>query len=947
MKKILSVVLCVLLSQVAALAQFDPVNPMEPSISYKVQLSSVPDGVCWFSGAGKYKPGASVTVSVSSRYDNYHFDYWELDGSVYSRERSFIYKVETRDVHFVAHYTFEPANPSEPEAIFRSRLYLESKPEGVASFNYDNGQLFMAGTSIYVIPYANSGYKFQGWYSGDEKVGDSPQLNWTIGKDNVRLTAHYVFDPDSPEDPSYHGDYVAQMMVISSDDELGTVVAEGLNADGQVVFGNYVTLTAQCKHEGVKFVGWWDGHDIVSREAEWRFMVHGRLQQCYTAIFSEMEASEGNIVSLKTSNGKPGEVVEAVLSLANADDVVAAEFWIPLGDNLRYVEGSLKKNQNVLNSHTVTASEVDGYLRVYLFSNLLAPLPPQIGRLFSFQLKFGRMPAVVDVTPKAKLSSAEALAIPAFVQGSEITIYAPQIEVKGGDVDFGKVVIGTTATRTLQLRNTGTTPLTLSPCALSMEEISVKNWPSVLQPGEAVQVALECTPRVRGDIEATLLITSDAVAGTQQVRLHAEPYALNTLSIGHAEGGVGSEVSVKINLRNMDELSALQFQMELPADVEYVEGSFVAAERCKSLHTFAVCEEQVLHVYMYSTEVAGLVPGDGELGELRLKLNAKGGRYSLEPTEVVLGTTDLANVATAPVAGYVEVYCPKLVCADEVKLQPCDVTQSAEATFMLRNEGHEPLIIAQVVFSSECFALASALPISVAPGEERGLNFTFAPDEVGEVTANMQIYSNDPDVRMKSVGISGSAFAPNYLLAEADETTTPGEYVVRVGLQNYTPIYGLQVEIKCPNGLTTDAEKVELTERMRDFHASVIKMDDTTYRLVAYTMDHHPIEGSEGEVFAIRLVCQPGMTVAGGEVILQHILMSDAEAGNCCSQDNDEAVVVALPSATTQVRSIVSAHATSGGECYNLAGARMLSGRKIGVVVLCRTDGRASKVIAK
>lgn len=75
--------------------------------------------------------------------------------------------------------------------------------------------------------------------------------------------------------------------------------------------------------------------------------------------------------------------------------------------------------------------------------------------------------------------------------------------------------------------------------------------------------------------------------------------------------------------------------------------------------------------------------------------------------------------------------------------------------------------------------------------------------------------------------------------------------------------------------------------------------------------------------------------------------MSDAEAGNCCSQDNDEAVVVALPSATTQVRPIVSAHATSGGECYNLAGARMLGSRKSGVVVLCRTDGRASKVIAK
>lgn len=878
MKKILSVVLCVLLSRVAALAQFDPVNPMEPSISYKVQLSSVPDGVCWFSGAGKYKPGASVTVSVSSRYDNYHFDYWELDGSVYSRERSFIYKVETRDVHFVAHYTFEPANPSEPEAIFRSRLYLESKPEGVASFNYDNGQLFMAGTSIYVIPYANSGYKFQGWYSGDEKVGDSPQLNWTIGKDNVRLTAHYAFDPDSPDDPSYEGDYVAWMTVISSDDELGTVMAEGLNADGQVVFGNYVTLTAQCKHEDVKFVGWWDGHDIVSREAEWRFMVHGRLQQRYTAIFSEMEASEGNIVSLKTSDGKPGEVVEAVLSLANSDDVVAAEFRIPLGDNLRYVEGSLKKNQNVLNSHTVTASEVDGYLRVYLFSNLLSPLPPQIGRLLSFQLKLGRRPEVVDVTPKAKLSSAEAKAYPVFVQESEITIYAPQIEVTPMVINYGEVVVGGDYPQSITIKNTGTSLVNLSQPAVSSTDFVLTGMPATLEPNASATLRLNYHPNAGGEVAEIIKFSSDAVNGPQVVTLAAKPYMRNVLQIGSARGETGEEVEVPVSVSNMEPLSAIQFSLPLPEGVTYVAGSFVQTARLENMRTFTSVENGALKVYIYSEGGACLSKGEGTIGAFRLHLNAAGGCYPLVPASVVLGGEALTNVLTYAESGELKVACAEIDGASTWRFDDCPVTGVATGRYTLLARGESTLIINKVLLADERCTLTTALPLEIPAGTTADLELNYAPSEAGEYECAMQIYSNDPMMGLMKVMVSGRAYEPNALSVSASIEENGYDYTLDIRLDNYSSIAAVQFELAC--GADFACTDATLTSRMDGFEMpSVIKLADGRYRIVVYSLAGATLEPGSGTLLTLWLK-QTQQRLAGQEIGVSNILLSNPAGAN-------------------------------------------------------------------
>lgn len=180
-------------------AQFNPPNPQEPSIGYKIELECTPTDVAWLYGSGTYNDGTYANISAYSDNGSYVFDYWECDGEVYSRNSSFRYKLSTRDVKFIAHYQYKPDNPEEPNSHFMRKIYLKSEPEDVASFNFYSGDKFELGSIVPIFETNRQwGYEFTGWYDGDELVSNKPEFDYTVMDKDVTLIAHYQFNPNSP-----------------------------------------------------------------------------------------------------------------------------------------------------------------------------------------------------------------------------------------------------------------------------------------------------------------------------------------------------------------------------------------------------------------------------------------------------------------------------------------------------------------------------------------------------------------------------------------------------------------------------------------------------------------------------------------------------------------------------------------------------------------------------
>ena len=201
-KRIFLTVLVALLYGATAWAQgdYNPTNPPDPQMLFKV-VARATDGH-YTSGSGSYTVGTQVTINTSANGTGFDFKHWTKNGEVYTTSKSFTYTVEAMNVNFVAVYEFNPTNPQDPQTPNEYRLYLVPDPEGACSFSRTSGAKCEGGTTPTVTAYASQGFVFQGWYNGDEKVGESATLNtFTMPKANTTLTARYTFEPTSPGDP--------------------------------------------------------------------------------------------------------------------------------------------------------------------------------------------------------------------------------------------------------------------------------------------------------------------------------------------------------------------------------------------------------------------------------------------------------------------------------------------------------------------------------------------------------------------------------------------------------------------------------------------------------------------------------------------------------------------------------------------------------------------------
>lgn len=201
---------------------FDPSNPPDPYMLYKV-VATANDGN-YTSGSGSYTAGTVITLNTSAQSTVYTFRYWTKNGVQYTTDRQFSYTVEPENVTFRAVYEFNPDNPSDPQAIYDYRLYLVPDPEGACSFSRTSGAKAQAGSTVSVTAYANQGFVFDGWYNGETKVAETTTYSsFVMPSANTTLTAKFTYNPTLPGDPES-----AQANV-----DLGGVTGDA-NGDGTV-----------------------------------------------------------------------------------------------------------------------------------------------------------------------------------------------------------------------------------------------------------------------------------------------------------------------------------------------------------------------------------------------------------------------------------------------------------------------------------------------------------------------------------------------------------------------------------------------------------------------------------------------------------------------------------------------------------------------------------------
>lgn len=567
-------------------------------------------------------------------------------------------------------------------------------------------------------------------------------------------------------------------------------------------------------------------------------------------------AQAGNMVTVSQTEGHPGDVVTVAVNVQNADIITGMQISIPLDKFLSYEAGSASLTERA-DGLQVSANAKDGELHIVVYGfGKDKQIGAGDGTVVTFKLKLNWAPNVYPLTPKVLLSDADGNPLDCATTDGSVTILTPQIATAEKVVDWGRVAITRGPyTQNVTIQNTGTEPLHISNITFDNEDFSVAEPQLTIAAGDSKSLPIAYAPvQYAWSLTAHMTIESDAINGKKEVTLTAIPYSVNELLLGEASGICDEIVEVPITVNNMEPLVGVQFDITLPDELKYVEGSFATAERTSALTATSVIDGNKLTLMLYSLTNATMEGNDGVIGTFKLRLDGRSNWYWLNPENVRLSNIKLENMTSATSGGYVKIQSPVYGGSTSLDMGKTSVTETAQATYSMRNDGNVPLTIEKVAFLADDFAVVEQLPMVIPANEAAALTVQFSPTVEGAYSTFMNVYTNDPDHRMVQVKVNGEIFEPNQLTLDGERDTNQKGYTLKVGMDNYTPdLVGMQFDVHWTNAM--HYESVKASDRWNNEHVTAIPINDNTLRVVAYTIPSTAISGNSGELMRLHFTC--------------------------------------------------------------------------------------------
>mgnify|MGYP004498926685 FL=1 len=567
-------------------------------------------------------------------------------------------------------------------------------------------------------------------------------------------------------------------------------------------------------------------------------------------------AQAGNTVTVSQTEGHPDDVATVAVNVQNTDIITGMQITIPLDKFLSYEAGSASLTERA-DGLQVSANASDGELHIVVYGfGKDRQIGAGDGTVVTFKLKLNWAPNVYPLTPKVLLSDADGNPLDCTTTDGSVTILTPQIATAEKVVDWGRVAITRGPyTRSVTIQNTGTEPLHISNITFDNEDFSVAEPQLTITAGDSKSLPIAYAPvQYAWSLTAHMTIESDAINGKKEVTLTAIPYSVNELHLGEASGICDEIVEVPITVNNMEPLVGVQFDIALPDELKYVEGSFATAERTSGLTATSAIDGNKLTLMLYSLTNATMEGNDGVIGTFKLRLDGRSNWYWLNPENVRLSNIKLENMTSATSGGYVKIQSPVYGGSTSLDMGKTSVTETAQATYSMRNDGNVPLTIEKVAFLADGFAVVEQLPMVIPANEAAALTVQFSPTVEGAYSTFMNVYTNDPDHRMVQVKVNGEIFEPNRLTLDGERDTNQKGYTLKVGMDNYTTdLVGMQFDVHWTNAM--HYESVKASDRWNNEHITAIPINDNTLRVVAYTIPSTAILGNSGELMRLHFTC--------------------------------------------------------------------------------------------
>ena len=403
--------------------------------------------------------------------------------------------------------------------------------------------------------------------------------------------------------------------------------------------------------------------------------------------------------------------------------------------------GNLAVGQSVTKTVTVTNSGAE-MLTVsgisvagtgFTASGPKLPISLSAGQSASISAVFKPTAGVADTGTITIASNADGS--PSLIALSGTGTTAAALSATPKSIAFGSVAVGSTATETVHLENTGSEAATISKMAFSGTGVSVSGMtvPMNLASGQTVNLTVTYKPVSAGTLTGTVSITSNATDASMVIGINAtatsSTLAATPSAVSFGNVVVGSDTTQTIRLQNIG-----TSQVAISSITASVAGVGISGV----------------------TLPVSLAPGTSATVTAAYKPTGAGSvSGKITVTSSAVGSPTIIDLSATAAAASIQL-TPS---ATSLSFGNVTVGSSGTSQLTVKSTGNTNASISKVTVSGTGFVLgSSAAGLTLDPTQSESYTVNFDPKATGSVGGTLTITSNAANSPMK-IALSGSGVA--------------------------------------------------------------------------------------------------------------------------------------------------------------------------------------------
>ena len=594
-----------------------------------------------------------------------------------------------------------------------------------------------------------------------------------------------------------------------------------------------------------------------------------------------------NTLSFDQKDVDQNTVFELPIKIKNDNAFSAIQFDLNFEKNAFSLDtehslGSIAEN------HSLSVSNPsDGVIRVIIYSAENKEIGASDGILVTIKLKSKTLPGNHSIEIKSIVASDKDKTEVSFSGSSNtIKVNGSILSFENTLIDFGKIPKNSDSNRTLTVVNNGTTDLVLnsnndvSPFSLDV------TYPLTIGSGSSESVTINLDTDTKGTFEKKLKFESndqDALRKIQEVTLKSIVFGVNEIYIGSGSGEINTEVEIPIVIKNQEDFTGFQFDIQLPNNIEYVENSISGKGR-GSDHTYSasIVNSSTLRIISYSSSNANYSGNDGEIVSFKLIPKVNSGSYSLNSSEETISNAASENIFSDSYSGNITVNSPSIqVNPSSISYGEVPVDVKIEKEITISNNGQATLNISNISITNSEFSIDKNV-LTIEKGNQEIVTLSYTPLSTGDSSANLIIQHNDPN-QTTSIPLTSSVFSPNYLKVD-NKDVFHGNNTFSISLSNYEDVKAIQYDFEIPNGFSTESDSIKLNPELSSFTLSKSKLSDSKYRIIIYSNSSSIISKKNNPVLNnISIVIAENTTVGQYEIPISNVVISGSNTKDISS----------------------------------------------------------------